>query len=100
MEKSRLSIWDVLNRIRVEGNSVSPLLPILFLSTQQSLVDWLHVADQGISQVFLASVFLYFLHRLPGEIEQEKLHTFSKRFAITTVNIRWIADWAISPGAC
>ena len=98
--QNRLSTWDVLNRIRMEGNSVSPLFSIPFLSTQQFLVDWLHVADQGISQVFLAAVFCISYTDFLERMNNNKLHTFSKRFAITTVNIRWIAEWTILPGTC
>jgi hypothetical protein len=43
------------------------------LTNQQFLIDWLHAADQGISAVFLASVFLFVLPKFPGDCEADRL---------------------------
>ena len=70
---ARLSHWQLLARIRSQGLSVSPIFGIPFLTTAQFMVDWLHVADQGISAVFLASLFLYILPKLQGNTEAQKV---------------------------
>ena len=54
---NRLSHWELLHRIRSQGNDVSPIFSVPFLSSKQFMIDWLHVADQGISAVFLAGLF-------------------------------------------
>ena len=44
-----------------------PIFNIPFLSSKQFVIDSLHVADQGISDVFLAGLFLFVLPMLPGQ---------------------------------
>jgi hypothetical protein len=69
---NRLSHWELLHRIRSGGNEVSPLFSVPFLSSKQFLIDWLHVADQGISAVFLACLFKFVLPKLPGQSMDDK----------------------------
>jgi hypothetical protein len=41
------------------------------------MIDWLHVADQGISAVFLAGLFLFVLPMLPGQnIDERYSHLY------------------------
>ena len=52
---------------------MSPLCSIPFVTTSVIRIDWLHVADQGVSANFLGSLFLMFLEKLPGRSQQEQL---------------------------
>jgi hypothetical protein len=73
----RLSHWQVMQRLRTQGHAISPVFGIPYFQSHLVLMDWLHVADQGVSAAFLGSLFLYMLPRLPGKTEQDKLaHLF------------------------
>ena len=73
----RLSHWQVMQRLRFQGHAISPVFGIPYFQSHLDLMDWLHVADQGVSAAFLGSLFLYMLPRLPGKTEQDKVsHLF------------------------
>ena len=55
--KERLTNYECLQRILDSGGSLSPLWSIPFMSTEALRLDWLHVADQGITPVFLGGFF-------------------------------------------
>jgi len=50
--QNRLSHWELICRIRAQGHDISPIFGIPFLTSKQFLLDWLHVADQGVQQFF------------------------------------------------
>jgi len=70
--QDRLSHWECLHRLKQQGHEVSPIFSIPFLTSKNFMIDWLHTADQGISAVFLAGLFLYVLPKLPGQVNDEK----------------------------
>jgi hypothetical protein len=70
--QGRMSHWDLLHRIKMQGLTIAPIFSIPFLTTKQFMIDWLHVADQGCSAVFLAGLFLYVAPKLPGQNIDEK----------------------------
>lgn len=70
---NRLTHWQLLNRIREQGHEVSPIFSIPFIQSNLFLVDWLHAADQGISAVFLASLFFYMLPKFPGQTDAQRI---------------------------
>ena len=51
-----MSHWEVLKPIIEKGDPVSPIFSIPFLDTKSFKIDWLHVADQGVSANFLGSL--------------------------------------------
>jgi hypothetical protein len=71
--KERLSHWDVLTRIIEKGDPVSPIFAIPFLDTKCFKIDWLHVADQGISANFLGSLFSVLIDKMPGSSKDDRL---------------------------
>ena len=71
--KERLSHWDVLTRIIEKGDPVSPIFAIPFLDTKCFKIDWLHVADLGISANFLGSLFSVLIGKLPGANKDDRL---------------------------
>ena len=74
---NRLSHWQVLHRLKIQSHAISPLFSIPHFRTDLVLMDWLHVADQGVSAVFLGSLFQYILHKLPGQTEHDQIsHLF------------------------
>jgi hypothetical protein len=71
--KERLSHWDVLTRIIEKGDPVSPIFSIPYLDTKCFKIDWLHVADQGISANFLGSLFSVLIDKMPGSSKDDRL---------------------------
>ena len=53
----RLSHPEALQRIVQEGGTLSPVWGMPWLTMDALRIDWLHVADQGISPVFLGGLF-------------------------------------------
>jgi hypothetical protein len=77
----RLTHWELLHRIQSQGHSISPIFGVPFLTSHQFLIDWLHVADQGISATFLASLFLFVLPKLPGHSKEAQVaHLYGLMF--------------------
>ena len=56
-EEERLEHFQCLQRIMDSGGSLSPIWQVPFLTTEALRLDWLHVADQGITPVFLGGLF-------------------------------------------
>ena len=63
LPENRLGDYDGLQRILDEGETISPVFGIPWMSLASLRIDWLHVADQGISPVFLGGL----LHMLLGD---------------------------------
>jgi hypothetical protein len=63
-----LSHWDLVQRIRARGKVVNPLFGAPWLRADVVFkIDWLHVADLGVSADFLGNLFLLLLTKLgPG----------------------------------
>ena len=68
----RLGHWDVLERILRNGQTVSPLLQVPWVTTAIFRIDWLHCADQGISADFLGNAFLLLSRKCTGRNKQER----------------------------
>ena len=72
-EECRLSHWQALQRIIEEGGKLSPVWGIPWMSMHALRIDWLHVADQGITPVFLGGLFHVVLcDRRLGANEEER----------------------------
>ena len=56
-EGARLGHWPALERILEDGGDLSPIWGVPWMSMQALRIDWLHVADQGITPVFLGGLF-------------------------------------------
>ena len=54
---NRLSHFDSLMRMLEAGGTLSPLWKTPWLRMEALRIDWLHVADQGITPVFLGGLF-------------------------------------------
>ncbi len=68
-----LSHWQLLERIRRQGNEISPIFGAPGFRSTCIQVDWMHVADLGVSQDFLGSHFLLLLTKLPGNNTNERV---------------------------
>ena len=56
-DSERLGHYQCLQRIMDSGGSLSPIWKVPFITTESLRIDWLHVADQGITPVFLGGLF-------------------------------------------
>ena len=56
-EECRLDHWQALRRILEQGGELSPIWGVPWMSMQALRIDWLHVADPGITPVFLGGLF-------------------------------------------
>ena len=57
LPENRLTDFEGLERISQEGEHLSPLFSCPWMSLSSLRIDWLHVADQGISAVYLGGLF-------------------------------------------
>ena len=57
LPENRLGEYEGLLRVMAEDEQISPLFSIPWMSLASLRIDWLHVADQGISPVFLGGLF-------------------------------------------
>ena len=55
--ENRLSHVQGLQRILDEGGELSPAFSIPWLTLRSFRIDWLHVADQGVTAVFMGGLF-------------------------------------------
>lgn len=62
----RLTHWQLLARFQEQGIHISPLFDCPFLRSNCFQLDWLHVADLGVSANFLGSLLLLFQTKYPG----------------------------------
>ena len=69
---STLNHWQLLERMAKQGLPPSPLFGCPAFRSTAVLIDWLHVADQGILLHLLASVFKYIMKKLPGSTDVEQ----------------------------
>ena len=63
---SRLSHWDLMQRILENGQTVSPIFSVPWLTIAAFRIDWLHAADQGVTVSFLGNLFVLLRNKLPG----------------------------------
>ena len=69
----RLNHFQALCRLVDDGGSISPVFQIPWMSMSCLRLDWLHVADQGITPVFLGGLFHLILSDLSlGRNEEER----------------------------
>ena len=55
--EGRLSHYQALTRILEDQGCLSPLFTVPFIDMAALRLDWLHVADQGVTPVFLGGLF-------------------------------------------
>jgi hypothetical protein len=70
---------QLLLRILHQGLTVSPIFAVPYLTNKQFLLDWLHVADQGVSASFLAGLFYFVLPKMPGQTDLDRVSHLYKR---------------------
>lgn len=69
----RLTTAALLRREWERGKRVSPIFSVFGVTNSLFKIDWLHVADQGISADFLGNEFDYIVkHKMPGNNKLEK----------------------------
>ena len=71
----RLDHYQALTRVLEAGGTLSPLWAMPFVTMSALRLDWLHIADQGITPVFLGGLFSLFLTDMekgPNETERCK----------------------------
>ena len=61
LEENRVTHQQGLARILEAGGEISPAFAIPFLTLSSLRLDWLHIADQGITPVFLGGLFHYII---------------------------------------
>ena len=72
-DEHRLDHFQALCRLVEDGGSISPVFKIPWMSMSCLRLDWLHVADQGITPVFLGGLFhLLLSDRSLGRNEEER----------------------------
>ena len=70
---ARLGHWDLMALASGKGHAWSPVFRAPWLTAAQFKMDWLHVADHGVTASFLGNLFWFILKRMPGGNEAEKL---------------------------
>ena len=63
---NRLDHWALMGRFLARGIEISPIFDCPFIKSTCFQMDWLHVADLGISPNFLASLLLLLLPNFDG----------------------------------
>ena len=61
-----LSHFELLQRIREKGRTLSPLFAAPLVRASIFRVDWLHAVDLGVAADFIGNVFAMLLPKLPG----------------------------------
>jgi hypothetical protein len=61
-----LSHYELLQRIREKGRTLSPLFAAPLVRASIFRVDWLHAVDLGVAADFMGNVFAMLLPKLPG----------------------------------
>jgi hypothetical protein len=87
-DENRLSHGQVLQRILEKGDIISPIFSAPYLVTACFRIDWLHVADLGVTADFLGSLFTLCLPCFPGRSKAEQckqLHLRMQTFYKTCV---------------
>lgn len=62
----RLDHWALMSRFLERGIEISPIFDCPFLKSNCFIMDWLHVADLGVTPNFLASLLLLLLPKFEG----------------------------------
>ena len=70
----RLSHWDLIARMRQADLKISPLFSAPGFRTNACRLDWLHVADLGVSTDWLGQTLVYLLAFLPGANEAARIN--------------------------
>ena len=63
---NRLKHWQLLERMVLSGQSISPLFSAPYVRSDIFAIDWLHCADHGVTNDFLAALFRHCLPKFPG----------------------------------
>ena len=88
LPESRLSHYQCLQRILDNGGELCPIWSVPFFTTEGLRLDWLHIADQGITPVFLGGLFdLFLVDKTFGrnrELRCERLWRAIRAFYIRT----------------
>jgi 5-carboxymethyl-2-hydroxymuconate isomerase len=67
-----LDHYELLQRWREEGTSISSAFKIPGIRSSCFLIDWLHTADLGIAQDFLGSLFQVLLGKMPADTPKDR----------------------------
>ena len=74
----RLTTRQLLEREWTRGKRVSPLFSVFGIFNYLFKCDWMHCADQGISQDFLGHLFAYLVeYKMPGASKEIRCKAFS-----------------------
>ena len=74
--------WDVMAEIIRKGKQVSPRFAVPGMSSEICRIDWLHVADQGITADYLGHLFLLLAPKLGGNNKKEHVQRLWHRLQL------------------
>ena len=63
---NRLTHWQLLERMVLSGESISPLFSAPYIRSDIFAIDWLHCADHGVTKDLLGALFRHCLPKFPG----------------------------------
>lgn len=75
----RLSHFELIQRILQEGKSLCPIFSAPFFHVRIFRIDWLHVADQGVTADFIGNSFAALLCKFPGSTAKERCSALFRR---------------------
>ena len=73
-----MSDAECLLKIMRRKGRVNPLLTAPGVTTKKNCMDWLHVADIGVTADFIGNFFHEVLHLFPGNIKKERCASIYK----------------------
>lgn len=76
---SRIGHYDFIQRQLDNGAELCPLFNVPWFSTSCFRLDWLHIADQGITADFMASLFVMLVGKMPGRSKEERTNALWQR---------------------
>ena len=71
--RQRLTHWDVLNRMYLQGKTPSPLFNAPWVKSHIFRRDWLHASDQGVAADFAGNALKLLTSKFPGGRKQERV---------------------------
>ena len=75
----RLGHWDLLERMQRQGRRVCPLFEAPGVTVRSFKIDWLHVADLGISADWLGQAFVFLLPICEGPSQEARVQGLWRR---------------------
>ena len=71
-ESQRLSHWGLLERMHLNGKSISPIFSFPAFRTSCFLIDWLHAVDLGVCADFLGNLLFVLVSKYPGQTQTQR----------------------------